>query len=116
MRVFILITLLICSSADKHIHNIFNSLQVENVKVTIDPQVEIVAGPSLDQKGSVFVSWTGVMNPKRTDWVGVYSPPQADITKISPVKFKFVVVRAESSTRLILPSFPNGFSSLSLIV
>ena len=60
---------------------------------TSDHHIELMVNATrLALSGSwVNVSWSGVSNPKKSDWIGVYSPPidnTIDPSYNAPVKYQ----------------------------
>ena len=68
-----------------------------HVKLTADHNIVLTVNTTrLPYSGSwVNVSWNGVSNPKKSDWIGVYSPPidnSIDPSYYAPVKYQVSVV------------------------
>lgn len=65
-------------------------VHVENIVSEPDMSLSLAVSPKVLQTSLewVTVSWENVSNPDKGDWIGIYSPPTADVSSIAPVKYQ----------------------------
>jgi len=74
-------------------HNLgpIGSVRVDHISVDLDDDVRFQASPNALKKSGewVTVQFSGVKSPSHGDWIGVYSPADADVHHTAPIKYKF---------------------------
>jgi hypothetical protein len=63
----------------------YGDMKIEQSKVVMKVSPSMIDGLS----GWVVLQFSGVQNPKKDDWIGVYSPADSDVRLNAPVKFKY---------------------------
>lgn len=93
----LLLAAVLVGTANAHSDAPSRAVGVRNVRTRVEAAVRVSASPSaLRHTGEwVEVSFEGVGSPHKGDWVGVYSPADADVHSTAPVKWQHADVSAE---------------------